>query len=81
MRLPRRGLAFCLLLGARMAAAQTASREYRPQLFITSPAWQASRVGEFAYSRIRKLGRHAATWTLAAVATGPFGLCGATRIL
>lgn len=39
MRLPRRGLVLCLLLGARTLSAQTASREYRPQLFVTSPAW------------------------------------------
>lgn len=39
MRLSRRGIAVCLLFGAPVAAAQTASREYRPQLFITSPAW------------------------------------------
>ena len=29
--------------------------------FMTSPAWQSSRVGELAYSRMRKFGMQAAT--------------------
>src|SRR5439155_912824 len=43
-------------------------------------AWHASRVGELAYSRIRKLGITAAAWTDAAVPAAHQGHIGAARL-